>query len=199
MHEAATPTGTVIDFGAGTGRLTVPLLQEGTTVHAIDISEESLRRLRTLADSIGYGAHLSCASALPLSNNAHLIMGTDVLHHVDIPAAVQQFLLTLAPSGTCIFSEPNVLNPAWAVFITASHKTSWSVESGILFTNYFSLRRYFTRTKCTVTIRGFALVPPQLLGFSKTLSRINYWLGDLPILKIFAFRLIIIATKSTNS
>jgi hypothetical protein len=131
-----------------------------------------------------------------MSERSHsLIAGTDVLHHVDIPAVAKQFSAILPTGGACIFSEPNFFNFAWALFITLSRRTSWRVESGIVFSNYFALRRYFRRAGFEISIKGFGFLPPQLLSWSKALTRLNYWFGNLPVFKLFAFRLIIIATR----
>src|SRR5687768_17551415 len=42
-------TGPVIDFGAGTGRLTIALARDGHSVIAVDLSQTSLRRLQDVA------------------------------------------------------------------------------------------------------------------------------------------------------
>jgi 2-polyprenyl-3-methyl-5-hydroxy-6-metoxy-1,4-benzoquinol methylase len=196
IRQNAPEASEIIDFGSGTGRLSIPLLQNGYKVHAIDISQNSLQRLHELASEVGRGDALSSANQLPTVGSYALIVGTDVLHHVDIPAAVKQFSANLSPNGACIFSEPNVLNLSWSVFITLSRKTCWSVESGILFCNYFTLRSYFRRAGFQVKIVGLALLPPQLFTWSKALSRLNYWLGNLPVLKVFAFRLVVVATRA---
>ena len=41
------PEGTIIDFGAGTGRLAVPLREKGYQVHAVDPSGDMLKRLES--------------------------------------------------------------------------------------------------------------------------------------------------------
>ncbi|MBI2464788.1 methyltransferase domain-containing protein [Candidatus Shapirobacteria bacterium] len=42
----------VSDFGAGTGRLTIPLLKSGFAVTAVDVSQKSLDKLKTLANNL---------------------------------------------------------------------------------------------------------------------------------------------------
>jgi len=42
----------VADFGAGTGRLTIPLAQHGFRVVAVDVSTKSLERLRKVSKKL---------------------------------------------------------------------------------------------------------------------------------------------------
>jgi 2-polyprenyl-3-methyl-5-hydroxy-6-metoxy-1,4-benzoquinol methylase len=82
IQRIAPQTTAVIDFGAGSGRLTIPLLQSGLHVIAVDISESSLRRLHALADETGCSDRLRSTTSLPSERSHSLIAGTDVLHHV---------------------------------------------------------------------------------------------------------------------
>lgn len=42
----------VVDFGAGSGRVTIPLLQKGFSIWAIDVSNQSLENLRKTAKKL---------------------------------------------------------------------------------------------------------------------------------------------------
>ncbi len=56
--------GPIIDFGAGTGRLSITLARAGHTVLAVDVSERSLAVLRGAARDLGLPA-IETASVLP--------------------------------------------------------------------------------------------------------------------------------------
>lgn len=52
-REASEATGKTLEIGCGTGRVYLPLLEDGNDVHGIDTSEDQLRRLRARADERG--------------------------------------------------------------------------------------------------------------------------------------------------
>jgi SAM-dependent methyltransferase len=65
VQSVADPNSAVLDVGAATGRLTVPLAQLGHRVHAIDRSPAMLHRLLMRATTEGLGKHITtqCVSA----------------------------------------------------------------------------------------------------------------------------------------
>lgn len=52
-EEADAADGTVLEIGCGTGRVTLPLLEDGHDVRGIDLSEDQLRILRSKAEDRG--------------------------------------------------------------------------------------------------------------------------------------------------
>lgn len=182
---------TVVDFGSGNGRLTIPLLQAGFVVTAVDISKESLDRLMAMAEKMNCAQHLSCATHFP-RGPFDAVVGTDILHHVDINRELHTMRKALHKSGVLIFSEPNILNISWTIFISLF--LDWHVEKGIVFCNYFTLRKLLTKHSFRViTITGHGLFPPPLFNRSPFGQMINYFFGNLPFCKLFAYRLIISA------
>lgn len=75
--------GPVIDFGAGTGRLSIALARAGYAVLAVDVSSGSLAVLRETALDLGLHA-IETATVLPSAGRFAAIVGSDVLHHVDL-------------------------------------------------------------------------------------------------------------------
>lgn len=180
----------VIDFGSGNGRLTFPLLLNKISVLAVDISKESLEIVKRIAKRRGI-QHLSTSDHIP-SNKTDAFVGCDILHHIDIDIYLKMMQGRLKEGGIILFSEPNILNIAWVLFIT--FLLDWRIEWRIIFCNYFSLTKKLRENKFTdIHIHGVGLLPPPLLNWAPLLQRINYFLGDLPILKLFAYRFIISA------
>lgn len=183
----------VADFGAGSGRLTIALLRNNIRTTAVDISRRSLQELMALAKRIGKTNYLRTAGRLD-KGPYRAIAGTDILHHVDIGKYLPIFSRHLDKDGLIVFSEPNAWNPAWYLFLTV--RSSWEVEKGILQCTYFNLQGTLRRAGFgRVRITGFGLLPPPLLNWSPPLAKLNYFLGNCPFLKMFAYRFIIEGRK----
>ncbi len=180
----------VVEFGSGNGRLTFPLLMNGISVVAVDISDESLRVLSSLAHKKGF-THLTTAKCLP-TTLTQAIVGCDILHHVDLSVYLKQMKQSLKKNGVLVFSEPNIFNIAWAILITFS--LDWRIEWRVVYCNYFTLlSKLKTIGFASIEIKGHGLLPPPLLNSFPRLQKLNYFLGDLPVLKLFAYRYIISA------
>lgn len=106
----------VLEVGCGTGMLTSALVQRGARVTAIDVSAPLLASAgRRLA---GTDARFLFASASELgfaSNTFEWVIGSSVLHHLDVPQALREFRRVLKARGTICFAEPNMLNPQIAI------------------------------------------------------------------------------------
>lgn len=187
------PRGDVADFGAGSGRVTIPLLQKGYTVCAIDVSDGSLKRLQSLAQKLTLRS-VSIARTLPSHEKFSSIVGADILHHVSLDEVIPKLHTALLPRGKVIFSEPCAFNIAW--YLLLPFLSDWSVEKGIVNCRYFHLKKKFKQYGFqTVSISGFGLLPTPLLNWSKKLCIVNARLGNVSLVKFFSYRYIIEATK----
>ena len=52
-----------------------------------------------------------------LPENSKIICGTDILHHVNLKI-IFPFSQSLTKDGFIVFSEPNILNIGWSLFIS---------------------------------------------------------------------------------
>lgn len=195
----------IIDFGSGTGRISIPLLREGFQVIALDISKESLSNLEKLAKSLKLEKKLSTVSSFSDSKtpqSADAIVGTDILHHVNLEEYIQTFPKHLRKRGVILFSEPNAYNPAWylyfplhALFNGMSVIEYIKVESGFLQCRPPHVKKLLKQSGFkTVKLYGHGILPPPVLSWSPKLSKLNYYLSDLPILRLFAYRILIFAS-----
>lgn len=184
---------TIIDFGAGSGRVTIPLLQKKYAVLSVDVSEKSLKNLQKIAEELRLPKP-TLAKTLPKKNLFHAIVGADILHHVDLDEYLPQFHNTLMPKGVAVFSEPCAFNLAWYLFLPFA--SSWEVEKGMTQCHYVNLKKKFKKYGFSkVEVKGFGLLPTPLFMWSKKLCQINDALGNLPLFKLFSYRFIIIAEK----
>jgi 2-polyprenyl-3-methyl-5-hydroxy-6-metoxy-1,4-benzoquinol methylase len=184
----------IVDFGSGGGRLTIPLLQKGYKVIAIDIDEKSREQLLKTAIKIEKNKNIQIRKTFPKGEKYDYILGTDILHHVNIFKYFQLFNNHLKNGGKIIFSEPNVFNISWLIFISLF--LDWQVEKGIFQINYFNLIKQLKRAGFKkVKIIGLFLSPPMILNWLPLLRKINMFLGNLLLLKLFSFRYIIVAQR----
>ena len=109
----------IADFGAGSGRIAIPLLQKGYKVHAIDVSTKSLTNLRSLAHKL-HLISLRTTAHFPAGETFNHIVGADILHHVDLDEVIPQLWKKLKKGGRAIFSEPNAYHLAWYLYLPFS-------------------------------------------------------------------------------
>jgi len=186
------PEGPVVDFGAGTGRLTLALAQAGYRVVAVDLSRSSLAILRHAARDLGLD-EIETRTTLP-AGSFSAVVGADVLHHVDLDEYLPSIHRILRPGGTVVFSEPRALNPAWYVYLALRH--GFRFETGILSCNVATLRRRFLRAGFrNVTVTGVGVLPRPLIAWSERACRRHDALGAWPILRWFAYRYLVQATR----
>lgn len=115
------PGKTALELGCGTGMFTEKFAASGARVIAVDISPDLLAKARDRrlpADRVRF--ELRQAESLDrtdaalqpwAANGLDAVIGSSVLHHLDIPAAIATCKKLLAPGGRIAFAEPNLLNP----------------------------------------------------------------------------------------
>ena len=106
----------VLELGCGTGYFTKELAQTGANVSAIDISPDLLDEARRNCPAPNVTFEIQNACALSYSDASFdSVVGSSVLHHLEIDEALQQIYRVLKPGGFIHFTEPNMLNPQIAV------------------------------------------------------------------------------------
>jgi len=106
------PDMVILEIGCGTGLFTEFFCQWGTKIIAVDISGELLekaRRRELPPDQVRFIEKrfedypgVSCFDA---------VIGSSILHHLDMQSAVRAIFRLLKPGGFISFAEPNMLNP----------------------------------------------------------------------------------------
>ncbi len=183
----------VIDFGAGTGRLTIALARAGYRVLAVDTNERSLAVLADIASALGLNG-VQVATELPTGRAYCAVVGADVLHHVDLDEVLPRFHALLEDGGRIVFTEPGGLNPAWYAWFALLRDLG--PERGISCCNIRTLSRTLRRHGFRNTrISGVGLLPRPLFGWSVTACRVHDRCGSLPVLRWVAYRYRIEATK----
>ena len=101
-----------LEIGCGTGLFTEMFAQTGADLLAVDVSAELLERARARhlpSDRVRFieGPFEECA----VEGAFDAVIGSSVLHHLDVRAALARIHDLLTPGGRLCLAEPNMLNP----------------------------------------------------------------------------------------
>jgi 2-polyprenyl-3-methyl-5-hydroxy-6-metoxy-1,4-benzoquinol methylase len=106
----------VLELGCGTGLFTCELARSGADVVAIDVSPELLEIAK--ANSSAPNVRYEIQNAYQLRYPDAIfdsVVGSSVLHHLEIEDALREIYRVLKPGGAIYFTEPNMLNPQIAI------------------------------------------------------------------------------------
>jgi ubiquinone/menaquinone biosynthesis C-methylase UbiE len=109
-HRYVGPWQRMLDFGCGVGIAAVRAAYVGYQVDGFDIAQANIDAAARLAAHHGYQDRCRfqrmIAEKLDYPDNTFdLIAGIDILHHVDIPAALAEAHRVLKPGGLAVFKE----------------------------------------------------------------------------------------------
>lgn len=106
----------VLEVGCGTGYLTKELQETGASITAVDISPDLIEAARKKIESRNVRFFIEDAHSLRFDNSSFdTIIGSSILHHLDIDLALNEFFRILKDGGTILFTEPNMMNPQIAI------------------------------------------------------------------------------------
>jgi len=114
----------VLEIGCGTGIFTRYFAATGADVTAVDISEELLKAAQERG--LPQNVELIRAPFEELSTDKPFdaIVGSSVLHHLEIRPALMHIFRLLKTGGVLAFGEPNMLNPQ----VMAQKNVPWIKE-----------------------------------------------------------------------
>ncbi len=105
-----------LEIGCGTGVFTVMFARTGVRIMAVDISGDLLELARAKAMPSDQVSFLECRfEDCTQQGPFDAIIGSSVLHHLDIESALSTIYSLLKPNGVMSFAEPNMLNPQIAL------------------------------------------------------------------------------------
>jgi SAM-dependent methyltransferase len=190
---------TVLELGCGTGYFTKELARCGADIVAVDVSPELLEIAR--ADCPAKNVRYEIQNACALTYRGAVfdsVVGSSVLHHLEIREALREIYRVLKSGGTIYFTEPNMLNPQIAIQKNVSwvkRKLGDSPDETAFFR--WPLQRLLERTGFRdVRIDPFDFLHPKTprLLVSR-LNALGRFLENMPAISEFAGSLYIRAVK----
>lgn len=106
------PGALVLELGCGTGLFTAMFARTGAKIIAVDISPELIEKAKARGLSKDRVQFL-CQSfeKSKFKGPFDAVIGSSVLHHLDVQPALSRIYELLKPGGVMAFAEPNMLNP----------------------------------------------------------------------------------------
>jgi SAM-dependent methyltransferase len=193
------PGMTVLELGCGTGSFTLELARSGADVVAIDVSPELLEIANANCSAPNVRYQIQNAYALSYSERVFdSVVGSSVLHHLEIKEALQEIYRVLKPGGAIYFTEPNMLNPQIAIQKNVpwvKRKLGDSPDETAFFR--WPLRRLLEQTGFRdVRIEPFDFLHPKTpIALIDRLNPIGRFLEKVPVIAEFAGSLYIRAVK----
>ena len=193
-------TSRVLEIGCGTGMFTEMFAASGAAIVAVDLSGDLLAKARARGlppDRIRFieKPFEECEVDGPFN----AVIGSSVLHHLDIDASLPRIRELLKPGGHFSFAEPNMLNPQ--VFMERHFQFlpifAYTSPDETAFMRWSFARKLRHNGFEAVTITPFDWLhphsPPPLI---KTVRAIGRALERIPLCREFAGSLYIHAKRN---
>ena len=192
------PNSNVLEIGCGSSVFTEILAKTGAKLTATDISAELLD-LAKKKNILGCSFLLTDAHTLNFRDSSFdIVLGSSVLHHLEVEKAIQEFFRVLKPNGQVIFAEPNMLNPQIFLQKNIPFIKRWMNDSA----DETAIVRWEIAKKLKLTgfkdIKAFPydfLHPNTPQCLIKIVQHIGAAIEMLPLIKEFAGSLIIYGRK----
>lgn len=190
---------TVLELGCGTGYFTREMLQTNAKIVAIDISPDLLDVAKSTIQSENISFLEENAYQMTFAENTFdSVVGSSVLHHLEIEKAISEIYRVLKPDGIIAFTEPNMANPQIALqknIPWLKRKLGDSPDETAFF------RRQVIKMLQRNGFRNIEVIPFDFLHPSipasmiKCVSDFGDFVEKVPVLKEIAGSLYIRATK----
>lgn len=199
LSDHLRPGMTILEIGCGTGYFTRELTRRGADIIAIDVSPDLLEIAKAKSSAPNVRYEIQNAYALTYSDATFdSVVGSSILHHLEIEEALREIYRVLKPGGTIYFTEPNMLNPQIAIQKNVpwiKRRLGDSPDETAFFR--WSLRRLLTQTGYSdVQIDPFDFLHPKTpVSLIDPLNALGGFLEKMPVVSEFAGSLYIRAVK----
>lgn len=184
-----------LELGCGTGLFTKIFAASGAEITANDISPELIET----AKKQNPGVQFVCArfEDLPAATKYDAIIGSSVLHHLEIDLALAKCYELLKPNGLMAFAEPNMLNPQVFAERTFLRKVLSYVSPDETAFVRWSLANLLKRHGFVdIRITPFDWLHPAIpKSLIRSISAIGRFFEKIPLLREFSGSLLIVCRR----
>jgi 2-polyprenyl-3-methyl-5-hydroxy-6-metoxy-1,4-benzoquinol methylase len=184
-----------LEIGCGTGLFTQVFAATGVDLTANDISPELIERAR----HNNPGVTFICAQFedLPATSSYDAIVGSSVIHHLDLERALAKCFSLLKPGGLMAFAEPNMLNPqVFAERTFLRRALSYVSPDETAFVRWSLAAKLKKQGFTDVSIKPFDWLHPSIpASLVITVDMFGSVLEHIPLVREFAGSLLISCRK----
>ncbi|MBX3727995.1 MAG: class I SAM-dependent methyltransferase [Candidatus Sumerlaeia bacterium] len=189
----------LLEYGCGSGSYSKFWAEAGAHVTGIDISTEGIKTAREEAAQRGLDIRFEemNAEALAFSDQSFdIVVGTGILHHLDLDKAYPELARVLRPDGFAVFIEPLGHNPAINLYRRLTPAMRTDDEHPLMMADLRLARRYFGEvdisyfnlfTLAAVPFRRFGIFGP-LVGALHAVDK--GLLAVLPFMRRYAWTVV---------
>lgn len=202
VSEAAglAPGKQALEIGCGTGLFTRIFSESGAHILAVDISQDLIDLAKKHEFPLGNVSFRVVPfedQILDKDGPFDAVIGSSVLHHLEVKPALQRIFELLKPSGRIAFAEPNMLNPQVAAersFLRPLFKYTSPDETAFV---RWSLAKQLSSVGFTdVRIKPFDWLHPAIpTSLINAVNALGGVLEVIPVMREFAGSLLISAKR----
>ena len=198
---------TVLDYCCGLGGTSLRLARYGATVHAIDISPESVETARKKLDEEGLADRgtfqvMDAEQTTFPDNTFDVIVCLGVLHHLDVSRAFPELRRILKPDGQVFAGEALGYNPIIAAYrqLTPHLRTGWEKDH-ILTNKELRVARESFKSIDVTYFHLFSIlaVPfratPMFTKVLRVLNWVDSWVLRIPGVRLMAWQMIFVLSQ----
>lgn len=158
----------VLEYGCGAGGDFELYKSSKSNLHGIDISKEAINLAINKCDKLNLKSHYLVADAENTnleSDYFDIIVGSGIIHHLNIENAMSELSRLIKSDGECIFHEPMGHNPFINLFRILTPHMRTPDEHPILTSDFIIMKKYFEQ----VEVKYFYLLSLSAFIFRKTI------------------------------
>jgi SAM-dependent methyltransferase len=180
----------ILEYGCGAESQFATWEACGAIVTGIDISAEAVRLSRELAAAKSSKANFEVMNAEDLKfagGSFDLVVGTGILHHLDLGKSYAEIRRVLAVGGTAVFFEPMGHNPAIKLYRHMTPSIRTPDEHPLLMSDVLWAKQYFGEVQAKFyVLTTLIAVPFRSWRIGRTINQILLD-SDRLLLTVFPF------------